>query len=778
MLPPAILSAGIPPAAHPCTPGTSSWAHVVQPEPANDGVAVFRAITGADAPAAQPSSAHLASHPAATTNGGAPDAARPTLRVRRAAVDTGKQGAVPSQVPVAPARSPLTPASLLGARIAAARILLGPDATYEDDAELLDAANRIHAEAATAVGAPAPKSRESDVLTASQVLWEQECMQWAKANGLSLAPADRLARLERYLHAWREVIHPPPAPHFKDRRAIALAYLAESPRKRGTSWIGGRGINAPVSLQDVMDSREVVDRYFRQFSDYIEQHLDIFCTAAARHIGLNAGWSEAELDHRPARIWRTDQATRAPKPNPLAPKGRDLLIWQQREVLGAALVFSLPGGKHGSLGADGALRRHPGPLIGAPSASNFIRAYLPPAAIERARPGSHARPGPAPAVDEAATVADGASDLRVGDVHVEPAQASIRDLLAKTLRTAVLTQITILKQEGYHSSPVERMLRLLLPFYPIWRSWRDDPDFQFAFGDVAIELTGLAICVGIAALTAGGGIAAARAGLAAAQLARAGGQSARVMMAAALRAGAQMVTGRAFTWAVGKQLTDFILPVFSARDMLHVFSQTAHRQTQARLREVLRRLSSASHTGKTATLLANIYDSLAKTTGAELRMSRAEIVSHIKKRAQAPVPRTLYRGHSPILQEGATPFRVTQPALRGLDADDYLVGCILHSARTGGYPGAALSLSEDVTVAARFARGRPDGKVYRINTSHDRANFRTIENILIKDGPRLAAEGRVTPGALRAAARHALVQGEKEVFYVAGTIPAHMVEPL
>jgi len=38
-------------------------------------------------------------------------------------------------------------------------------------------------------------------------------------------------------------------------------------------------------------------------------------------------------------------------------------------------------------------------------------------------------------------------------------------------------------------------------------------------------------------------------------------------------------------------------------------------------------------------------------------------------------------------------------------------------------------------ASARFARGRPDGKVYRINTSHDRANFRTIENILIKDGP-------------------------------------------
>ena len=526
-----------------------------------------------------------------------------------------------------------------------------------------------------------------------------------------------------------------------------------------------------------MDSPEVVNRYFRQFSDYIDQHLDAFCSAAARLIGLQAGWSEAELDHRPATVWRTEHLMRVPKAAVFEPRGRDLVIWQQHEALGAALVFSLPDGNHASFGAAGALRRQRGPLEPTPSTASFLNAYLAPLTAGRApiNASSAFRP---PANNGATTIAEHAAQLRVAKVQAAPANTSIRNLLTNEVRVAVLDQIKTMKQEGYQPAPLEKALRLLVPFYPMWRSWRDDPDFQFEFGDIAIELAGLAICVGITALTAGSGVAAARAGLAAAQLARAGGQSARAIAAAGLRASAQAVTGRAFARALGRQLTDFILPVFSTRDMLHAFSQATHRLTRDRLRQALCRLGSASIAAESKTLIANIYDNLAETAGRELRMSRGEIARHIQRRAQAPIPPTLYRGHAPIAQEGSTPFRITEPALSGLGADDYLVGCILHSARTGGYPGAALSLSEDVSVAARFARERPGGKVYRIDTSRQQESFRTIEDILIKDGPRLAAEGRVTPGALRAAMRHALVQGEKEVFYVAGTIPGDLVEPL
>ena len=66
----------------------------------------------------------------------------------------------------------------------------------------------------------------------------------------------------------------------------------------------------------------------------------------------------------------------------------------------------------------------------------------------------------------------------------------------------------------------------------------------------------------------------------------------------------------------------------------------------------------------------------------------------------------------------------------------------------------------------------------RIDTQLDPENFRTIENIVKHDGPRLVESGKITAGTLSAAIKHALNQAEQEVFYVLGSIPDEWTEVL
>jgi hypothetical protein len=107
--------------------------------------------------------------------------------------------------------------------------------------------------------------------------------------------------------------------------------------------------------------------------------------------------------------------------------------------------------------------------------------------------------------------------------------------------------------------------------------------------------------------------------------------------------------------------------------------------------------------------------------------------------------------------------------------DDYLAACIKHSARTGGSQGEVLSLTTDRSVAARFARERENAKVFTIDTTSAPGDFRSIESLIMEDGPRLVEEGKITAATLAAAIRQSIDQSESEVFYMLGSIPDALV---
>jgi len=79
-------------------------------------------------------------------------------------------------------------------------------------------------------------------------------------------------------------------------------------------------------------------------------------------------------------------------------------------------------------------------------------------------------------------------------------------------------------------------------------------------------------------------------------------------------------------------------------------------------------------------------------------------------------------------------------------------------------------------VALRFIRHKNQGKVLAIATKNDPENFRTIENILKYEGPRLVKEKKITSGTLASAIRYALEENEKEIFYLGGSIPSNWIE--
>jgi hypothetical protein len=85
-----------------------------------------------------------------------------------------------------------------------------------------------------------------------------------------------------------------------------------------------------------------------------------------------------------------------------------------------------------------------------------------------------------------------------------------------------------------------------------------------------------------------------------------------------------------------------------------------------------------------------------------------------------------------------------------------------------------MSLSADRSVANRFSRNGTI-PVFRIDTTRDPTAFRTVPDIILKDGQRLVADKRVTQATLLQAIDKVSTENEQEVFYVKGDIPPDIV---
>lgn len=142
------------------------------------------------------------------------------------------------------------------------------------------------------------------------------------------------------------------------------------------------------------------------------------------------------------------------------------------------------------------------------------------------------------------------------------------------------------------------------------------------------------------------------------------------------------------------------------------------------------------------------------------------------KKFDFAVPTQIYRGHTATGDTLATGLR--RAAGTDSSGDDYLAAIIQHTARTSGSGGEVMSFSASKAKANSFATqySTPTKKVpvFTVDTTQDPDAFRTVVDIVLKDGERLVRDKKITKATLLQAVEKLNGQ-ELEVFYVKGDIP-------
>jgi hypothetical protein len=643
------------------------------------------------------------------------------------------------------------PRSLIGARIAAARILLGPEANAMAQDDLLFAANAVHRKAQDS-------PQDYDARAASVVLWREEAAAWARANDAG-AGISEATRLRAYQEQWSLALDPPPVPAFQDRSTLATAYVLERSAAGLSYAIAQRPSPTPVPVKDLLehykDHPEVRIRYYSQFARYIESHLDRFSTLSAIADADRAGVHVLRLYEAPTRLWHIENVTRFPAGAHRLPSGA--MLSASGRSLGASFIAELPGGEFVHVDARGTLKRLAGSVVRADGelhASAVLRAY------GLAGPDRNAP-------DNAAEDLPGEYVVRSARCDTVP----LRELLIGQRKQALAAAITQWKKDNYQASWGESIMGTIIPFYDVYHQLKWDPGYQVKFEDIAWDSVGLALTVASVAMIGLGGPAGVAA--AAGAIRSALGQGVKEMVRAGLRSVVRHFSLRALLLQGTREAVDFVVPVFSARDLLRGIGHLAPLGKRAMLTALKETAVTLQHADPKL-ILDGIYEHLART-GAAGRLSTPDRIRRIlQTAAERPVPSLVYRGHS-----GNTGRKMLHAGVSirpGTTGDDILLACIVHSASTGGSCGKVLSLSADRTVAMRFGKERPDPHLFAIDTTSAPGDFRTVEDILLNEGPRLVQQGKIKPGTLRAAIQNTLLHEEREIFYMGGSIPDRMIK--
>ena len=607
--------------------------------------------------------------------------------------------------------------------------------------EMLEIANTIHRSA---------KESPHDTAAAatSQTLLAQEAALWAERNGgEGLDPGSAFVQ-QAYLTAWTLAGNPPSPPAFKTRHELAAEDIAvhkiERPVKLGTE-LGKILVRETMTEEEHVaahaDTPEITTRYYDQFADYIEQDLDRLSAAKALSIEQTAGIAPLVSAQPAQQVWSVTLHDKLK---------HDLIKHDAGDPLAHGFVVLAKNGAYGFVGADGAFK-----LLQRPADSNGGDWPWSSAALQAAF-----GVGTTLAVDpkQCFVIKD--------EVAAEP----INTLIARQTRQAIAKEIERWKAEHYVPSGTEAILRAVVPFYETVQNLKYDRGYSLKPGDVAWDMFNLGLTLA-SIVPSIGVLKAAGTGVSAARALR--GASAATRAFSGLRAAVSSLRTGSFLRVAGRELTDFVVPVFSVKDL----AVSAASGTKHLARETIRTLArgmnrAAAHSSDGSALLDRIFSCLGRTH--HLSDTPATARRLLETRAASPVPARVYRGHS--IRDAADPLATPWGRVDAATRDDYLAACIRHSARTGGSRGEVLSLTTDKSVAARFARERENAKVFSIDTTTEPENFRTIESIIVQDGPRLVEEGKITAATLSAAIRQSLDQGESELFYMLGSIPDTLIK--
>lgn len=633
--------------------------------------------------------------------------------------------------------------SLVCARIMAVRNMLGENGEGREDEELLDIANQIHRHALAG-------TEDRQAMEASLALFREEAEIWASENGAASILVTSERKMEAYREAWSLALDPPPLPQFKSRSEIAHDYVKNSPEQ-----IYRRLTLEAQGLRDggVNVDQEATAAYFNQFIEYVSTHLPRLCAAKAIANAKEVGLERLEMEFRPRSAWIIDKIVL----QTISGTAHDW-IWAEdlmKDRMMPVIAFPLPGNHIGLVGPSGELRllhksirRRDGALQTAPILNALGLQEM----------------------SKRASQIDITSEF----VEISGPRLSIKEIMENKIRQNINDYFARLRSELYDPTIIQKLLKVIAPFYDTVHRVQNDPLHEVVAGDVAWDLLSLGMTlasIGASPLS----VQALRAGVAAAKSLP--GASAAVRASAAIRASMASVKTSTVLRVVGRELTDFVLPVFTAKDLVKVAGRGGSAIAQGALRAAARQLDTAvaSVASDGATLLDRIYDSLYRTQEFWWIKIADEIKAEIDLGARKAIPPVLFRGQTVMGTQDflRSKWVIDSPAAR----DEYLAAIIRHSSRTSGSAGEVLSLSTEQDVARGFASGRSDARVFVIDTQQDPENFRTIEHIIKYDGPRLVAEGKISTATLAAAIKHTIHQSEGEVFYMLGGIPDRFLKP-
>lgn len=662
------------------------------------------------------------------------------------------------------------PGSLLGARIAGARAILREGADEEDDVLLL-AANALHQKA---VAHP----DDADAQAASLTLWRAEAQAWAAANGA--APSlDEATRLQAYLDLWKLALDPPAPPAFLTRRDVAREYLLERARTGQSIAIAAtpsmQAVPVEALVDHYMETPEVRVRYYGQFADYVNAHLDHFSKLSAIADAAAAGVHRLRLEEVPRRMWHISSliaypagAHKLPSGALLDTLGRSLGPSYVAEMADGEFLHIDAGGKVARLGgtvANEAGQLDPGALL------RSLGLVAPPASPASAASAPGPLPGHAAPAD-AATPARPRPAAEYIVNHAPCAPVTLRAHIVTLRRVAVLGAIQQWKTDNYLPSRMETVLRLIVPFYAFYHQMKWDPGYEPQLGDVAWDAAALAITLALIAVTAGGGSA----GIAAAHISMraVAAQGARAMMAAGMRSLLQQFHLRVLLVSGARELTDFVVPIFSAARLLGSAARVTPLAARA-LKGAALRANTALRTANARLLLDGIYELVARGNTAHRNVSAATIRQSLEAAARRPVPMRVY--HRQDKGSSGTMLMATMDPYAS--ADDILAAIIRHAA-CGAGPGPLPSLTGARDASPESARAAPGTgaaapHVIAIDTTAAPGKFRNLEDILVNDGPRLVQEGRLPSAILRSAITQALARKDERIFYIGGRIPDALI---
>lgn len=620
---------------------------------------------------------------------------------------------------------PLEKGSFAGARVKAARKLWGERARGMEDEQVLHEANRIHLDARANPDDEAKVRKSYDLL-------REEAHIWALENGGDKVKLSREREIALYRKAWKEEHNLPKKPKFKPLSEITKEIVAQTPahkrRRLPLSHVDMGGIVAIKASK----------LYYKQFIDYIEDNIDKLSISIVNENARRNKIPRLFMEFRPDEIYHIDKIVQMKGYSGISSLGIPKELTNGRNM--PALIARLP--DHGFVLVDpeGRVKR----LDRNPADSGDF--------AELARK-----------LDVKFT--DYGGDPRLmASVRIllnSPNQRSIKEFAVEKTKEYLKSQITDLEQAP---KAVEREA--------LFKAVSDVVENAVAAGLMAVPI------LGESALAIRSGVKAAEAAV---ELL---GEEAATEAKASAAARAVMDGSKTSTFLreSGQELSDFIVPDFFDADGAQAY-EVAHAPEDFSLlkrcrrgnvcgvmsrgdnRALLEEENLQESAGDGEDILKQIYRSLLRTGRVRSPYTEQLIKEEIDERAKLKVPKTLYRvqaGRSIVIPE------------KFATMDDRLAAIIKHVATHVGRKSEAASLTMARQIAERFKT--PTGKLLRIDTSHDPENFRTVEDILKNDGPRLAKSGKISKGTLAKAIETAFNEQEQEVFYVQGDIPDEWVE--